>query len=99
MLDAAPEPKYPGDAIRLTRIRLRRDPDYEGEVRIMDYGRHSASRYRVAEFCPGSTVCVEGDTPKTEPTSDHWCYTLIEAERFFDVCLAYWLARGWEEFK
>jgi len=73
-VETARKPKYPGYAVRIQRLTK---DDEVGDVRIMDYGMSPYCRYRVASFLPGRSVCVEGDTPKTEPERDAWCETCL----------------------
>ena len=61
-------PKYPGAAIRTARLVWPSTGEH-GEVRLMDYGGDSKTRYRVAAFCPGHVVELPGDTPKVEPVT------------------------------
>jgi len=76
------EPDYPGATIRQQLfIKL----DEFGDVRIMDYGSGSKTRYRVASFCPGYESSYPGDSPKMNPERDQWCHTLAEATDFFTI--------------
>jgi hypothetical protein len=69
---------YPGAAVKITQLQQDSTGDF-GDVRIMDYGKDSRTRYRVAAFCPGVIVDLPGDTPKTEPENDQWCSTFTQA--------------------
>lgn len=90
------EPQYPGAAIQ-SQLFIWSSTGEIGDVRIMDYGSDSRHRYRVACFCPGRTVCVEGDTPKTEAEFEHWCSTLPQALVWFDLYVSRKGRDGWQK--
>ena len=90
----AGEPGYPDAAVRLTQLVRNNEL---GDVRIMDYGKDSKTRYRVAAFLPGRDVVVEGDTPKTEPEREDWCTAVEEAADFFSIYVADAKLYGWVE--
>lgn len=93
------EPKWPGDAVRSQLLSLG-DPITElGDVRIMDYGADSKTRYRVAVFCPGRDVCCEGDTPKMESDYEQGCNGKDEANELFEVFLRRQHAAGWKDYR
>jgi hypothetical protein len=71
------EPQIPGDSVR--EIRMKKGSEI-GDVRIQDYTATSKQKpcYRVASFLPGRHVCMEGDTPKTEPEHSIWVMTTKE---------------------
>jgi hypothetical protein len=93
-----PEAPYPGMSIRqqhfIRGVSTATAEDF-GDVRIMDYGADSKTRYRVASFCPGYETSYPGDTPKMNPERDDWCATLEEASDFFDIYVADAKLRGW----
>jgi hypothetical protein len=83
------KPAYPGDSVRCAR--LERD-GVLGDVRIQWYGERS---FRVAVFCPGVTVELPGDTPKTEPEVSVWAHAPAEADRLFDFVFERQVREGW----
>jgi len=106
---ASSEPDYPGAPIRQQRLYLGHcacqtycgvpgcagPAEDVGDVRIMDYGKDSKARYRVASFCPGYETGGPGDTPKMNPERDEWCVTLHEANQFFSIYVASAVLDGW----
>jgi hypothetical protein len=94
--------KYPGDSVRMRMFQFGEPVKGQwfdiGDVRIMDYGKDSKTRYRVACFLPGRDVCVEGDTPKTEANCDNWCNTEREANRWFDLYVNRAIRDGWKDY-
>ena len=89
------EPEYPGASIRTFRM-VRPSTGERGEVRLMDYGSDSKTRYRVAAFCPGRIVELPGDTPKVEPEADIWCVTLDDASAWFELYVDRERRDGWK---
>jgi hypothetical protein len=81
-------PQYPGDSVRITRLRRK---DEIGDVRIQVY---TETAVRVATFLPGVSVCLEGDTPKTEPERSAWVVPRL-ADRLFDRYVSEARADGW----
>lgn len=88
------EPEYPGASIRTARLVWSSTGEC-GEVRLMDYGSDSKTRYRVAAFCPGRFVWLSGDTPKVEPEADNWCGTLDNANEWFELYVDRERRDGW----
>ena len=90
------EPEYPGASIRTARLVWPSTGEH-GEVRLMDYGSGSKTRYRVAAFCPGRDVVLPGDTPKVEPEADNWCVTLDSANEWFELYVDHEHRDGWKD--
>jgi hypothetical protein len=89
------EPKYPGDAVRITMLE-RNGPFGEeiGDVRIQHYG---AGKFRVAMFVPGIVIELPGDTPKTEPEFHQWHIDKDVADEIFDEYVKCAIEGGWQE--
>jgi len=95
------KPKHAGagDTVRQQLLSWGTPITELGDVRIMDYGADCKRRYRVACFCPGHTVCVEGDTPKTEPECDNWCDTVASANSWFELYVDREHRDGWKDYR
>ena len=90
------KPNYPGAPVRMQQFAWG-DPVTElGDVRVQHYGNDT---YCVAAFLPGRDICVEGDTPKTEPEKSEWVPTKERADKLFDKFVADAIADGWQKLE
>lgn len=89
------KPKYPGDAVRILMLYRGEGRDAEiGDIRIQDYGKS----VRVGTFLPGDSVCLPGDSPKTEPEKSEWCTSSWQADAQFDNYVQDAYAEGWQNY-
>lgn len=93
------EPKYPGDAVRI--LRLKRGGEL-GDVRIQQYDTF----FRAASFLPGVRESSPGDTRpgakgppgKTWPEKSEICHFTFSADEAFDRLVAEAYEGGWQNY-
>ncbi len=87
------KPDYPGASVKIAYMVRGEEM---GDVRIQHYG---PNKYRVGSFLPGVSVCLPGDTPKTEPEVCAWFNEPNFADRAFDEHVGAAKRQGWTVFR